>query len=341
MTSLPITDVIDRLAVLVLFPHNRCNCRCLMCDIWKIRDGEEITPEDLDRLLPDLARLDVRQVVFSGGEPLMHSDLAALARPLRQRGIKVTLLSSGVSLPSAGSRMGEIADELIVSLDGPPAIHDSIRRVRGAFENLAAGVVAVRRALGPDFRITARCTVQKANGLQLRETVQVAHEIELDGISFLAVDVSTSAFNRPDGNGAGQKGPSLALTGEDLPRFSAELEALILERAEDFRTGFIAESPEKLRRNLFRYFSALAGREEFPAAPCNAPWVSAVIETDGTVRPCFFHRPIGSLRDTPSLSDLLNSAGAVEFRRNLDVATDPVCKRCVCRLNLKSVDPRR
>jgi hypothetical protein len=33
------------------------------------------------------------------------------------------------------------------------------------------------------------------------------------------------------------------------------------------------------------------------APRCNAPWVSAVVETDGAVRPCFFQQAIGNLAD--------------------------------------------
>lgn len=325
---------IQTLPVLVLFPHNRCNCRCVMCDIWRIREGQEISPDEIEMRLDEFVRLGVEQVVLSGGEPLMHSDLAAFAAPLRRAGIRITLLSSGLALEAAAGRLTQIADDLIVSLDGPRTVHDAIRRVRGAFDRLAEGVSAARRAAGPGFRITARSTVQRANAFHLDETVEAAREIGLDAISFLAVDVSTTAFNRPEGGKPRDPAASLELAREDLPEFAASLEALISDRAEDFRSGFIVESPEKLRRTLLRYFTAVAGAGEFEAAPCNAPWVSAVVETDGTVRPCFFHEPIGNLREAGSLVDVLNSPRAIEFRRTLDVRSDPVCRRCVCRLNL-------
>jgi radical SAM protein with 4Fe4S-binding SPASM domain len=66
---------------------------------------------------------------------------------------------------------------------------------------------------------------------------------------------------------------------------------------------------------------------------CNAPWVSSVVEADGTVRPCFFHKSLGSIRDE-SLEDVLNSPTAIAFRRQLDVKSDPICKTCVCTLSL-------
>lgn len=60
------SQVVTALPVLVLFPHNRCNCRCLMCDIWKIRQTREITARDLAPHLASLRALKVRWVVFSG-----------------------------------------------------------------------------------------------------------------------------------------------------------------------------------------------------------------------------------------------------------------------------------
>ena len=42
--------------------------------------------------------LGVRWVVFSGGEPLMHSDLFRLSDRLRESGIRTTILTTGLLL---------------------------------------------------------------------------------------------------------------------------------------------------------------------------------------------------------------------------------------------------
>ncbi|MFW5905165.1 MAG: SPASM domain-containing protein, partial [bacterium] len=110
----------------------------------------------------------------------------------------------------------------------------------------------------------------------------------------------------------------------------------------EFSSGFVEESPERMR-SLVRHFAALHGRGDFPESHCNAPWVSAVVEADGTVRPCFFHRALGRLSDGP-LDQVLNSPEAVRFRRELDVKSNPICRRCVCTLSLgrtTSVAPKR
>ena len=39
---------LTRLPILVLEPHSRCNCRCVMCDIWKRTDALEIGENLID-----------------------------------------------------------------------------------------------------------------------------------------------------------------------------------------------------------------------------------------------------------------------------------------------------
>ena len=77
--------------------------------------------------------LGVEWVVLSGGEPLMHSDLFRLCRMLRAMGIRITLLSSGLLLKRNARAIVEHVDEVIVSLDGPEAVHDAIRGGLGPF----------------------------------------------------------------------------------------------------------------------------------------------------------------------------------------------------------------
>lgn len=98
------------------------------------------------------------------------------------------------------------------------------------------------------------------------------------------------------------------------------------------RAGASVERPDRLRQ-LGHYYLAVQGLRPFPPIRCAAPWVSTVIEVDGTVRPCFFHAPIGNIH-SDNLEAILNSENAVAFRRNLDMRRDPICSRCVCTFNL-------
>jgi MoaA/NifB/PqqE/SkfB family radical SAM enzyme len=326
-TAVPGTDI-ERLPILILYPHSRCNCRCVMCDIWKAQTLRELSLSDIERHAADLLSLGVRRVVFSGGEPLMHSDLFRLAAALRPHGVTTTLLTSGLLLERNAPSIAASIDDVIVSLDGPREVHDRIRGVARAFDLLDSGVKALREE-APSFPLAARCTVQRLNHDRLCDTVETAARLGLNSFSFLAADLTSTAFNRPDGWGE-ERTRQVSLTAAETERLEHEIETLIAGLPR--RAGFVLESPEKLRR-IARHFRAHLGLAE-PAAPrCNAPWVSAVIESDGTVRPCFFHAPIGNIRERP-LRQVLNGPEGTAFRSSLDVDSDPVCRRCVCSLFL-------
>jgi Fe-coproporphyrin III synthase len=326
----PNPHIIRELPILVLMPHSRCNCRCVMCDIWKIRQVREITAEDLAPHMASLRTLKVSRVVFSGGEPLMHSDLYALARMIRREGIRTTLLTAGLILERHAAEVAEYMDDVIVSLDGPREIHDRIRGVPNAYERLARGIRAVRQQRA-SIPIHGRCTVQKQNCRHLRSAVESARELGLDSISFLTADISSGGFNHSVEWAEGAA-TTVALDQNELGRLTDEIEQLITDCKESIKSGFIRESPEKLRLIGSRSNGSLRNiHNGFPR--CNAPWVSTVIESDGSVRPCFFHRTFGNIRDG-TLEDILNSEAAVQFRSQLDIPNDPICQRCVCSLFL-------
>lgn len=321
---------IRALPVLVIFPHNQCNCRCVMCDIWRIREAREITPADLEPHLVSFRKLGVRWVVFSGGEPQLNEKWSYLAQLFRSGGSRVTLLTAGLLLKAQARAVADTVDDVIVSLDGPAPVHNHIRRVRDAFEQLSEGVSALRQ-VRPEMPVRARCTVQKANCHALGEVVGSAKEIGLNSVSFLAADLTSEAFNRVDGWPADRR-DRVALTPEEIGALAAEIEQLILEHAADFESGFIVESPQKLRR-IVQHFRAHVGQAEHIAPPCNAPWVSAVIEASGDVRPCFFHPVVGNIH-RQAFAEIVNSPEALRFRSNLDVGRNEICRRCVCSLHL-------
>ena len=319
---------LDRLPVLILSPHARCNCRCTMCDIWQATDESCLNARQLERLLPDIEKLAVQWVLLSGGEPLMHPELFEICKPLRARGIRITMLSTGLLLARHAESICNYVNDVIVSLDGPPELHDKIRRVGGAFASLQNGIGAIH-AIRPSFSVSARCTVQRINHASLVETAEWGYGLGLRSLSFLAADVTSEAFNRAT-LWPTFKQDRIALS-EDQIEVLADQFVQIESRWSG--TGFVLENREKLQR-IVRHFRAHIGLAKPEAPRCNAPWVSAVIEADGTIRPCFFHRPIGSISQS-SLLQVLNGSLGLAFRNSLEIAANPTCQNCVCSLNWK------
>jgi Fe-coproporphyrin III synthase len=327
---------VPALPVMFLWPNSGCDCRCVMCDIWTDRSRRTIAPADVELWADEWYGMGIRFVILTGGEALMHPDLWSICQSLNSRSINVSLLSTGLTLRRHAENVVRHCNGVTVSLDGPPHAHDRIRRVPRAHRFLAEGVEALR-TLAPDYRVYGRCAVHRHNFRLLRGTVAFAHEIGLNRISFLAADVTSEAFNRPHG-WLPDRQAEIALGADDLDDLERELDALTTEYANDFASGFINESESRLRTKLLGYYRAHNGYGDFPEVECNAPWGSAVVEFDGTVRPCFFHKPYGNLHEAGSLDAVLNSPAAVEFRANLDLRTNPICRRCVCTFSIKRCD---
>lgn len=325
------THRISALPVVILMPHSACNCRCVMCDIWKDNKNlKQLTEHDISGLLTSLKKFGTKQVVMSGGEALLNQNFFGLCEILKKAGIKVTLLTTGLSIKSHAENLLKWVNDIIVSLDGDQQLHDVIRNIPGAFHKLKDGVQYIQ-SLNPKYKITARTVIHRLNFRNWPAIIREAKLIGLDQISFLPADVSSQAFNRQM-TWEEPRQHEILLSEKELPELKTIIERIIIEYWDDFNYGFIAESPEKIR-NIYYYYAAFYGLNPFPYKKCNAPWVSTVIEADGNVRPCFFHDVIGNIRDEP-LTAILNSDKAVDFRKTLDMSTNATCVKCVCSLNL-------
>ena len=325
------THRIRALPIVILMPHSACNCRCIMCDIWKGNHNlKQLTEDDITGLLNSLRQLGTRLVLMSGGEALLNPNFFRLCELLKKQHIKVNLLSTGLTLKRNASQIVKFVDEVIVSLDGDKLTHDSIRNIPGAFNKLYDGIAAIK-SIDPSYKITGRTVIHRLNYTQWPAIIECAKHLLLNQISFLPADVSSHAFNREmtwDEN----RQHEILLSFEDLPKLKTVIKKIRTVYRKEFENNFIAESPEKIQR-IYDYYAAYYGLGSFPYKKCNAPWVSVVIEADGVVRPCFFHEPMGNIR-SEKLDIILNSRHAINFRKKLDVNQDETCRKCVCHLHL-------
>jgi MoaA/NifB/PqqE/SkfB family radical SAM enzyme len=308
------------LPLVTLYLSERCNSRCVTCDYWR-HGVKDMTLASVRRLLPGLAALRTRAILLSGGEPLLNPEWREIAELLDSRGLRLWLLTSGLSLAKHSLAAAGLFDSITVSLDGTCA--ETYASIRGldAFDKVCEGIRAVAAAGRP---AGLRVTLQRSNYRELVHFVTLARELGAAGVSFLAVDVSNShAFARRD-----ESPLELALGDEDIATLERSIEQLEREHADDFRTQFIAESPAKLRR-ICDYFAALRGRREFPVVRCNAPEFSAVVGADGRVAPCFFIPGPAQAR-APDLGAALASEPMRALRAAIRRGRRPECERCVC-----------
>jgi MoaA/NifB/PqqE/SkfB family radical SAM enzyme len=302
-----------------------------MCDIWKDNKNlKQLNEADITGLLETLEDFGTQQVLMSGGEALLNPNFFRFCEILRSREIRITLLSTGITIAREARRLVEGVNDIIVSLDGPAAVHDTIRNIPGAFNKIKEGVEVIR-SIDPAFPIHGRSVIHKINFRYWPQIVEAAKEINLNSISFLPADVSSHAFNR-EVLWSNMRQHEILPDESELSELYEVTEGLVDKYNGEFESRFIVESTEKIW-NIYSYYAAFYGRNLFPFKKCNAPWVSTVIEADGTVRPCFFHEAIGNIHEN-RLDDILNSEEAIEFRKTLDMDRNPTCVKCVCYLNL-------
>jgi MoaA/NifB/PqqE/SkfB family radical SAM enzyme len=283
------------------------------------------------RLLPSFAQLGTQMVLLSGGEPLLNPDWAAIAQLLHDNGLKVWLLTSGLALAKHALCAASLFDAITVSLDGTDPMTYAAIRGLNAFQKVCEGIQA---AAAHGARPAIRVTLQRGNFRQLPAFVDLAKNLGAQQVSFLAVDVANPhAFGRTDDFVS-----DLALRPEDLPQLERLLNSMEQDHGEDFRSGFIAESPQKLRR-ILQYFAALQGLGPYPPVRCNAPEFSAVIGATGRVQPCFFISgpPDARISDSDArlggdLAGVLNGNGMSALRSAIRDGRRAECKTCVCSL---------
>jgi MoaA/NifB/PqqE/SkfB family radical SAM enzyme len=312
---------LQRLPLLILYLSERCNSRCVSCDYW--RHGRvDLTFETLAGLLPSLRKLETQVVLLSGGEPLLNPEWEKIARLLRDHGLKLWLLTSGLSLAKHARRAAQLFDATTVSLDATDC--ETYAAIRGvdAFNKVCQGIRAMADA---NAWVSVRVTLQRTNFRQLPRFVELAHRLGAREISFLAVDVGNDhAFGRK-----GAFNNELALRSYELSELERLMRSLESEHAADFRSGFIAESPRKLRR-IHQYFAALCGESEFPEVRCNAPEFSAVFTARGHVNPCFFIEGPDNATVTEDIDTNLNASRMLGLRDAIRTGARPECARCVC-----------
>jgi MoaA/NifB/PqqE/SkfB family radical SAM enzyme len=297
-----------------------------MCSYRK-PSPNELSTSDIGVLADQLAQFGLRQIVYSGGEPLTRLDFGDICEIFRRKSIRQTLLTNGLLLEKRSDLLRYFS-EVIVSIDGSTsATHDSIRGIR-SFDQILRGIREVSRAPSKP-RLSLRTVVQKRNFRELPALVHFAKSVGADRISFLAADMLSDAFSRESASMA-QADEAVLLNEHEISEYRAIIDEMSVNFVKEFETSFIAESPRKLY-HIGDYFEAVLGSRPFPRNQCNAPMVSAVITSTGEIKPCFFLPSFGNVRSN-AMPELMNRAEVRTTRIAVQDYRLERCHTCVCTL---------
>jgi MoaA/NifB/PqqE/SkfB family radical SAM enzyme len=108
-----------------------------MCDIWKDNKNlKQFAESDIISLLTSLKKLGTQQVLMSGGEALLNPKFFRFCEILQKQNIKVSLLSTGLTLKKNAGQIVQWVNDIIVSLDGNEETHNAIRNIPDAYQKL-------------------------------------------------------------------------------------------------------------------------------------------------------------------------------------------------------------
>lgn len=172
-----------RIEYLRISVTDKCNLRCVYCmpeeGLEWLRRDDLLTYEEITRIVGDMARVGLRRIRITGGEPLIRRELPTLVRSLRAiPGIEEISLSTNAIL--LGEQAGELreagVDRLNVSLDSlRPERIDQIGRREGSAERIFAGLAAAERVGFDPIKIN--CVVMRSlNGDEIPDFAAITRE---------------------------------------------------------------------------------------------------------------------------------------------------------------------
>lgn len=132
-----------------------CNLRCVHCFNTSGPGNRRfpfLSREEVGRILDQAVEAGVRDVVFTGGEPFLHREIAEITGETLRR-FPTTILTNGTLISdrmaerlSAAAQGSLYSLEFRISLDGPTEKENDRIRGKGSFEKALAGVVRLEKA---------------------------------------------------------------------------------------------------------------------------------------------------------------------------------------------------
>jgi radical SAM protein with 4Fe4S-binding SPASM domain len=147
-----------------------CNLRCVHCydvDIQR-RHPDELSTDQVKRVLDGIAEAGGVQVTFTGGEVFTRTDLVAILEHARARHFQINIATNATLLDAAAAQLFKELGvwEVGVSLYGAKAeCHEAVTRVAGSFRRTMRGI---EHLLSVGIRIKLKCILMKPNADQYR-----------------------------------------------------------------------------------------------------------------------------------------------------------------------------
>jgi MoaA/NifB/PqqE/SkfB family radical SAM enzyme len=302
----------------VLAVTYRCNSRCTMCNIWKLKDTPELALEHYKKLPPML-----RDINVSGGEPFLRQDIVELVTILYKTCPKarIVISTNGYLTDLIKEKMREILKHVPnvgvgISIDGIGEVHDKIRGIPGGFNLATKTVKVLREELGMK-NLRLAFTVSKQNVEHLSKVYDLSREL---GVQFTMALAQSSEF----------------FFGGKQVEESADVNVLKEQFEYVIRQELRSWQPKKWVRAYFTKSLlnfAITGKQ---ALPSRAGKDFFFLDPFGNVYPSVVHNAIMGNIHEKSFEEIWNSPEAEAARVKVREAKQDVWMICTARTAIKS-----
>ena len=331
---------------LVLGVNNLCNMHCKMCDVGLGNAGTNFY-ENLMGAEPVNMPLELVERVITQGaqhwpqvkvgfaftEPLIYPHLFEAAKLVRAHGLHSAVTTNGLQLDKKAHALAEAGiNEVFVSLDGPPEVHNHIRGHAHGFERAFAGLEALAEIQGgPSASVF--CVITEWNAGRLMEFAELFRGMPLRAMGFMHALFTPQAVADAHNARYGTRYPATASNLGEHDASRIDFEALAREIDDLRRAKFpfpISFSPNlRTAEDLQRFYLSPETRM---GRRCSDVDRTIMIKSDGSTVPAHgrcYNLDLGNVYER-SLPEIWNGAVLARFRADLNSAGGllPACARC-------------
>jgi len=292
----------------------RCPYRCFFCeaDVPNIKPVSELSTKEIFDVLQKLAGAQVLNIFFTGGEPLLRSDLPDLVSYCFDLGLDPCTSTSGFS--SDGSGVKQLIDvgldSIQLSVHGPKDIHEMVVGKEGSYEIVTG---ALETAAEYRVRVEIACVGLKEN---LEYIPDLICEVASFGVQFFRVLRYIPGYRKE----MLKHIPPKSLVEKCIPKIERAAKECGVEIALGFCPGLGGPTTPLIRGIHPVAFSCPAGKTSLAVMP------------NGDVYPCIFfkHTPemcCGNIL-SDSVSEIWNNQKMVMLRRLTPQDYSGICGHC-------------
>lgn len=332
---------------LVLGVNNLCNLHCKMCDVGTGYESSNfyhhlvgarplnMPIELITRIFDQAAEyFPNAKMGYAFTEPIIYPHLTESIAYATEKGLFTSMTTNALKLRKMATDLTQAGlNEIYVSLDGPPDIHNEIRGNKNSFEWAVEGMEAIWAQNGAKPTVSIFCTITEWNIGRLVEFMRIFKGKPLKMAGFMHTNYTPQSLADTHNLRFGDNYPATASNMEGIDLSKMDLDLLWREVQEISRTdwGFpVSFSPNVKSREALQVF--YHEPEKRIGKICNDAFRTIMIKSDGSVIPAHgrcYDVVAGNLYES-DLKSIWNAAALSKFRKTLmeDGGLLPGCARC-------------